>query len=60
MGRDYVDLFILHGFVIADGWSAGRQANILPRIAVPMSKYQNAVIPAFERLKASGRIGLGG
>jgi len=60
MGRDYVDLFILHGFVIADGWSAGRQANILPRIAVPMSKYQNAVIPAFERLKASGRIGAWG
>ena len=53
-------VFILHGFVIADGWSAGRQANILPRIAVPMSKYQNAVIPAFERLKASGRIGAWG
>ena len=60
MGRDYVDVFILHGFVIADGWSDGRQAKILPRIAVPMSKYQNAVIPAFERLKSSGRIGAWG
>ena len=40
--------------------ATGRQANILPRIAVPMSKYQNAVIPAFERLKASGRIGAWG
>jgi aryl-alcohol dehydrogenase-like predicted oxidoreductase len=60
MGREYVDLFILHGFVIADGWSEGRQAKLLPRIAVPMSKYQNAVIPAFERLKASGRIGAWG
>ena len=60
MGRDYIDVFVLHGFVIADGWSDGRQARILPVIAVPMSKYQNAVIPAFERLKASGRIGAWG
>lgn len=60
MGRDYVDVFILHGFIIADDWSEGRQARALPRIAVPMSKYENFVIPAFERLKATGRIGAWG
>lgn len=58
--RDYVDIFILHGYVIADGWSDALRPKWLPQIAVPFSRFQEAVIPAFERLKQQGRIGAWG
>ncbi len=65
LGRDYVDVFILHGYVIADGWTDSLspkplRPKWLPQIAVPFSRFQEAVVPAFERLKQQGRIGAWG
>lgn len=63
--RDYVDVFILHGYVIADGWSESLRPQFLkpkylPQIAVPFSRFQETVVPTFERLKQQGRIGAWG
>lgn len=60
MGRDFVDAFILHGCVIADGWVDSVRPELLPRIAVPYSRYQEVVVPAFDALKREGRIGAWG
>jgi aryl-alcohol dehydrogenase-like predicted oxidoreductase len=56
LNRDFVDVFILHGCVIDDGWSDALYPKVLPRVAVPWSKYRAHVIPAFQRLKEHGRI----
>lgn len=58
--RDYVDIYILHGYVIPDGWTDSPRAKLLPRIAVEWSTYRDHVVPAFEKLKKSGRIGAWG
>lgn len=55
--RDYIDVYILHGFVIPDDWQGAKRPDILPRVAVEYSTYLEYVIPAFEKLKQSGRIG---
>lgn len=60
LNRDYVDVFILHGYVIADGWSESLRPKYLPQIAVPFSRFQESVVPVFERLKQQGRIGAWG
>lgn len=60
LNRDYVDVFILHGYVIADGWSDSMRPKLLPQIAVPFSRFQETVVPTFERLKQQGRIGAWG
>ncbi len=63
LARDGVDIYILHGYVVPDGWietqPAERQAR-LATAAVPWSRYQDSVIPTFEALKAEGRIGAWG
>ena len=56
LNRDSVDVFILHGCVIDDGWSGAVYPKVLPRVAVPLSKYRAHVVPAFKRLKEEGRI----
>jgi aryl-alcohol dehydrogenase-like predicted oxidoreductase len=53
---NYVDIYILHGYVIPDGWSDSIRESLLPRIAVEWSTYRDHVIPVFENLKTSGRI----
>jgi aryl-alcohol dehydrogenase-like predicted oxidoreductase len=57
MKRDYIDIFILHGFVIPDGWSGGARPEILSQAAVEWRNYQDHVVRTFEKLKAEGRIG---
>jgi aryl-alcohol dehydrogenase-like predicted oxidoreductase len=60
MQRDYVDVYILHGYVIADGWRECLRPKALPHIAVEWSNYLNFVIKTFEALKAEGKIGAWG
>jgi len=54
--RDYVDVFILHGYVIPDNWQTTLPEKLLSRIAVTWSTFNDYVIPAFENMKQSGRI----
>ena len=58
--RDRVDVFILHGYVIEDGWTDSIRPNLLPHIGVPWRLFQARVVPAFEKLKSEGRIGAWG
>ena len=60
LNRNYVDLFILHGSVMEDGWADALYPKALPRVAVPFSKYQSRVVPALQRLKEEARIGAWG
>lgn len=57
MKRDFIDLYILHGYVIPDGWQHSNRPEILSLAAVEWSNYQDHVIRTFEKLKAEGRIG---
>jgi aryl-alcohol dehydrogenase-like predicted oxidoreductase len=54
--RDYVDIFILHGYVIPDHWQTTLPEKLLSKIAVTSSTFNDYVIPAFEKLKQSGQI----
>ena len=54
--RDYVDIFILHGYVIPDDWQTTLPEKLVSKIAVKLSTFNDFVIPAFEKLKHSGRI----
>ncbi len=55
--RDFVDIFVLHGYVIPDGWASARRPQMLPHIAIEYSTYRDIVIPVFEALVTEGRIG---
>ncbi|MEM9622798.1 MAG: aldo/keto reductase [Pseudomonadota bacterium] len=55
--RQFVDVFILHGFVIPDGWDDAIRPAALPHISVPYSTYVDVVVPVFEALIAEGKIG---
>lgn len=54
--RGYIDIFILHGYVVPDDWQTRLPQELLSKIAVPLSTFNNFVIPAFEKLKQSGWI----
>ena len=54
--RDYIDIFILHGYVVPDNWQTTLPEQLLSTIAVASSTFNDYVIPAFEKLKQSGRI----
>ena len=60
LGRDSVDVYILHGYVIEDGWVDATRPKLLPHIAIPYSRFESHVVPTFEKLKAAGRIGAWG
>jgi aryl-alcohol dehydrogenase-like predicted oxidoreductase len=60
MRRSWIDLFVLHGYVVPDGFVGGRRADVLNRIAVPWSLYQGSVVPAMRRLVEKGLIGAWG
>lgn len=57
MARSYVDVYILHGYVIPDGWREALRINALPHIAVEFSNYVEYVIPTFQKLIQQGTIG---
>ena len=57
MKRQHIDLFVLHGHVVPDGFSGGPRAALLPRIAVPETLYKTAVIDAMRALVGEGVIG---
>ena len=57
MKREHVDIYILHGYVIPDGWQDCTRPAVLPHVAVEWSNYVDHVIPTFEKLKAGGAIG---
>jgi aryl-alcohol dehydrogenase-like predicted oxidoreductase len=57
MKRDFIDLYILHGYVIPDGWQDSARPEILSQAAVEWRNYQDHVVRTFEKLKAEGRIG---
>ena len=57
MGREHIDVFVLHGFVIPDDWQGAKRPKSLPHIAVEQSVYTDVVVPIFESWIASGRIG---
>ena len=58
--RDHIDVFILHGYLIEDGWSDSIRPSLLPHIGVQESRFSSHVVPIFERWKADGRIGAWG
>jgi aryl-alcohol dehydrogenase-like predicted oxidoreductase len=60
MRRSFIDLFVLHGYVVPDGFGGGPRADILPRIVVPFSLYEQAVVPAMRAFVEEGRIGAWG
>ena len=60
LNRETVDIFILHGYVIPDDWQGSMRPDVMKRIAVERSTYLNHVVPVFEQLKQSGRIGAWG
>ncbi len=60
MQLERLDLYFLHTNICPDGYVYARGAHRQAQFATPWSLYQDAVIPAFERLQAQGRIGAWG
>lgn len=56
MQLNHVDVFILHGFVIPDGWQGATRPHVLPHISVQHSTYKDVVVPVFESWIAAGKI----
>ena len=57
MDIERVDLFFLHSQLIEDGYELPLYNEMRDRLATPRSVFQEAVIPAFERLQQEGKIG---
>jgi len=57
MGIERADLFFLHSQLIEDGHVLYQLDEHRDRLATPRSYLLESVIPAFERLKAEGKIG---
>jgi aryl-alcohol dehydrogenase-like predicted oxidoreductase len=57
---DHVDLFFLHTNICADDFVYAHGNEHRARFATPWSQYVDEVVPAFEDLKARGRIGAWG
>ncbi len=60
MHLDRVDLFFLHSNLHADGFDYAHGNHNRDAFSTAMSVYRDEVVPAFEALKASGRIGAWG
>jgi aryl-alcohol dehydrogenase-like predicted oxidoreductase len=60
MKREHVDLFFLHSNICPDGFIYPRFTDMQDRFATRWSLYNDAVVPAMEKLKASGLIGAWG
>ncbi len=57
MDIERVDLFFLHSQLIEDSYQLPLYNEMRDRLATPRSVFQEAVIPAFERLQQEGKIG---
>ena len=57
MNLQRVDLFLLHSQLIEDDFELFSNNETRNRTSTSLTSYHNAVIPAFERLKAEGKIG---
>ena len=57
MKLDRVDLYFLHSNLHEDGFAYAHGASRRDDFSTSLSVYRDAVVPAFERLKARGRIG---
>ncbi|QUD87393.1 aldo/keto reductase [Phenylobacterium montanum] len=60
MRLERLDLYFLHTNICPDGYIYARGAHRQANFATFWSLYRDEVIPAFERLKAQGRIGAWG
>ena len=60
MRLDHIDVFFLHSNLHADGFEYAHGDAAKARFSTAWTTYVEEVIPAFERLKASGRIGAWG
>lgn len=57
MRLERVDLLFLHSNIVPDGYQFPRDAATQHGFATPLSLYRDAVVPAFEQLRADGLIG---
>ena len=57
MKLDRVDLYFLHSNLHEDGFAYAHGDSRREEFSTALSVYRDAVVPAFERLKAQGRIG---
>jgi aryl-alcohol dehydrogenase-like predicted oxidoreductase len=57
MALDRVDLYLLHSYIIPDGFQLDMAPDIQARVATSWTTYTEAVIPAFEQLIFEGLIG---
>lgn len=55
--RDHVDLFFSHSNICPDDYVYHGEADYQAFATVPLSVYENELVPAFEKLKAKGLIG---
>ena len=60
MRIDRADIFFLHSNICEDGFVFVHGNEVRDRFATPWSQYSDEVIPAFEALKAKGKIGAWG
>ncbi len=60
MKLEYVDLFFLHSYIAADGFVFTHRQEQRDDYSTLWSLYVDHVVPAFERMKAAGRIGAWG
>jgi len=58
--QDHVDLFFLHSQICPDDYSFAQHSDSQDRWATRWSVYQDAVVPAMEKLVRQGRIGAWG
>jgi len=56
MRVDHVDIFFLHSNICDDGYVYARRPDMQDTFATRWSVYIECVIPAFEKLKAAGKI----
>lgn len=55
--RDHVDLFFSHSNICPDDYVYEGEADYQAFATIPLSVYENELVPAFEKLKAKGLIG---
>jgi aryl-alcohol dehydrogenase-like predicted oxidoreductase len=56
----YVDALVLHGAVVAEAPDSEGEPRLGVPIQTSLDRYRTAIVPAFERLVAEGRIGCWG
>ena len=55
--RNFVDIFFLHGYIVADDWQVPeKHAQRLRQVTTPWRQYVEGFVPAMESFIADGRI----